>query len=474
MCEYAWALMRAHIFGLLLLSTCNFNPDHINDLPTELLNQIFRDAAADLPSLSKVSRRFHGMAQPQLYKNVSFGKEPQRFSSCSLLLFMRTISTSPDLAKKVKSLEMSCMQRCYQGADCGDFQWMKKEERVAIENICMGYVQNLQLWSRSDWTQELKNGTIGAFTQLLLLWLPNLVSISLQGQTWDAFHLLTLISRTVPKKTMFPHLKHLDLRCKSDHTGRKNTKFAFSGFRFLLRITSLRSLTVDMDEPSTPWPAALHAPREPSTLTSLEITLRHEENIGTILHLVPYLQKLTWKVSLEDKRNLSCDILQTALLGCSTLQKIRIIPKPAFGVFEQSPTVTLQGTISFIDFHHLRNLEIPFSMLLGWGEPNRVVLTDVLPKCLHHLIVLGNRMVKHQGEMWGTIGLLNVLRPYLVDVIHGQGPVPRELKTLTSRIGSYQSREHVSEQVESEYRPVTRLNDELRSVCKIVGVEFNP
>ena len=152
-----WALVRAHMTLLLLLSKCDFRPDFISLLPTEVLTQIFGNAFTDLPSLSKVSRRFHEIVQPELYKTVHFSKKPQQSCSHPLLLFMRTIGNNPDLAKQVRLLELGYTR---EGLEMSGhlilFTRFPKEEEIVIANMCADYVQNVQLSWLSNWGQDLK------------------------------------------------------------------------------------------------------------------------------------------------------------------------------------------------------------------------------------------------------------------------------------------------------------------------------
>lgn len=201
------------------------------------------------------------------------------------------------------------------------------------------------------------------------------------------------------------------------------------------------------------------------------ITSRYEEYLSSILFLVPRIQRLTWSFWLDDRESLACDKLQMSLGHFSnTLQAIRIIPKSRFVISPQWPgdEVILQKTINFAKFTHLYTLEIPFNMLLEWGELNMVFLTDVLPKCLKHLKLLYDPLVKHPMENWDKISLLNVLRPYLFDIVHGKGPVRRDLKTLTSNICVKPA--GTIEIVEDEWRK--DIQHGLRSICELVGVEF--
>ncbi|KAH7336085.1 hypothetical protein BKA65DRAFT_27537 [Rhexocercosporidium sp. MPI-PUGE-AT-0058] len=475
---YIWAFIRAATFALLL-STCNFTSDHLSALPIELLHQIFLDAQADLHALSMVSKHFRALTEPMLYKEIQLVKEPRQSHSHPLLLFMRTIGGRQDLADVVKSLELSSYQM---GFELGDHRSpvgiFAGREEVAIARMCAEYVVSAPLLSsRVAWMQELKAGTLDAFSHLLLVWLPNLNSISLQGYTWNKANLLTLITQGAVMRTMFLKLTCLDLRCKVDVHERRATKLTIQQFTQVLRMLSLRSLAVDMIESETSfWPLIDMEPSRRSALACLDVTLLHENNLGSILHLLPQLQKLTWTFWLNYKRplppnNMLCDKIQSSLDKCrNTLQELRIIPSHGFGRQWRISKVVLEGTLNLATFSSLRTLEIRFNMLMGKQEEDHVVLAEILPHSLEHLILVDNVRVRHNGGRWTIISLLNVIRPFLVNVIHGR-ELPWKLKMLTSRFCVN------SEWVGTGFRGESsawrmKLDSELRAVCDIVGIKF--
>lgn len=155
-----WALVRAHITLLLLLSKCDFRADYISLLPTEVLNQIFLDASADLPALSRVSKRFHEIAQPELYAAVSFIKEPRPSHAHVLLLFMRTIGKSPELAKYVKSFELNSTKNFFETSADESFSMKQREVEVAVARMCTDYVTNSRYLSEVTWKLDLKIGQL--------------------------------------------------------------------------------------------------------------------------------------------------------------------------------------------------------------------------------------------------------------------------------------------------------------------------
>jgi len=86
----------------------------------------------------------------------------------------------------------------------------------------------------------------GAFTDLLILWLPNFTDLSLRGYTWSKAHLLAMTAQGIDNKAMFTHLKYLDLRCKSEKSWLAAMNLRFPDLRAILQIRTLRSLAVDM------------------------------------------------------------------------------------------------------------------------------------------------------------------------------------------------------------------------------------
>lgn len=109
-------------------------------------------------------------------------------------------------------------------------------------------------------------------------------------------------------------------------------------------------------------------------------------------------------------------------------------------------------------------------MLFGRQEEDRVVLAERLPHSLEHLILVDNSRVRHNSGRWSTITLLNVLRPYLINIIHGQD-TQWKLKKLTSRI--YVDSEGKGVVFRDESAPWRKkFHTELRAFCDLVGVRF--
>ena len=288
---FLWALVRAHIILHLLLSKCDFRADYISLLPTEVLNQIFLDASADLPALSRVSKRFHEIAQPELYAAVSFIKEARPSRPHVLLLFMRTIGKSPELAKNVRSFEFNCTKNFLKTSADESFSMKQREVEVAVARTCTDYVTNSRYLSRVTRNQDLKIGQLqvhgnlhfranfskhvlttnrGAHTNLLLLWLPHLKSLSLQGYTWHRVGFFALVEWTIEEKTIFTQLKHLDLSCKPDFYQTTSTKLLLGDFKLVSQLPSLRSLAVVLFEfEEAPLPCVADNPPNQSAVTSL-------------------------------------------------------------------------------------------------------------------------------------------------------------------------------------------------------------
>ncbi|XMA09050.1 hypothetical protein WAI453_001841 [Rhynchosporium graminicola] len=161
---------------------------------------------------------------------------------------------------------------------------------------------------------------------------------------------------------------------------------------------SLRSLAVDMIEPEVGlWPVLPTNAGANNAWTSLDVTLLHEVNLGRLLILAPRLQNLIWTVWTNRRRprpanNFDLSALQASLSILSdTLQTIRIIPE---------------------------------------HEADGMVLAERLPRCLEHLNLVNNKDIKYDAQQWTTMGLLNITRRFLADVVNNSGG-QWMLKTLT-------------------------------------------
>ncbi|KAL2069166.1 hypothetical protein VTL71DRAFT_15504 [Oculimacula yallundae] len=445
---YLWALLRVTMFSFTL-ATFKIRPDRLSALPNELLVQILQHANPDLYSLSLVSKQFHSLTEEILYKDVRIVKEPRRGHLHPLLLFMGTILKRDDLKTVVKSLELNSYRMGFEngGERRRETIAMRKKELFILLHCLKNVVSSPHLPARLAWTEELQAGTLDAFVHLLLTWLPNLTSVSLHGYTWNKPNFLTMVTQGAGTSRMFQHLKHLDLRCKVDVHEIRATKLTIQQFAQVLRISSLRSLAVDMVESETAvWPLVDADPAQRSALTALDVSLLHEQNLGRLLHLVPCLQKLTWTFWHNHKRpilpsNMDCAQLQASLSRRSdTLQDLHIIPEHGFYRQWRLSRVTLDGTMNLSAFSRLRTLEIPFNMLVTHQEAsNGPVLAERLPTCLEHLVLLDHKKLLQADELRLMILLIALLSaPRFVDRSdHSSLPGPQTALLTRSAVVSF-------------------------------------
>lgn len=466
-------VVKAAMFAVILFSTCTFKRDYINELPNELLEQVFQNAE-NLPCLPYVNRRFRYNAERQLYKSIRLIEEPRPAQSHQLLLLIRTLHERPDLLKKIKHLELNLYGMPFEaGHHRGPLSTPPGETEVQVATACARAVMGDQSFTyKAAWAQELRAGTLDAFVIYLLVQLPKLISVSLGGYTWNKIQFLAVISHgALPgpfgASARFQRLTHLNLRNRVDVHERRATKLTLSQLQQILKIRTLKSLAADMIESETglwAWPPVPGAFDEPYRLTSLDITLLHEQNLNRVLSLLPALEKLTWTFWLNYKRplgsvNMTCGRLQDALdRRRDTLKEIRIIPEHGFGRQWRVNKVGLENSLDFSAFPNLRILEIPMPMLLGpsWG----VTIGNVLPLRINHLVLLDHAKFRHDGVAWNPVSLVRAFQVYLDNAVNSGGP---HLSAITSKLVDRQG-----------LNPSTWLaiSNGLKRTCDSIGIDF--
>ncbi|KAG4432577.1 hypothetical protein IFR05_011934 [Cadophora sp. M221] len=357
------------------------NRDRFSSLPAELLEQVFLDAEADLNLLSMLE-----LWGPKNY-----------------------------LGNVAEEKEVAFARLCV--------------ARLAATILCVG-PNRPHLELRQIWSQRMENGGLDAFVHLLLLILPYLTSLPLQGYTWSRrrivdcwdFHFIAFGGDT---QRLFQRLTHLDLRSKVHiHDSSNATNLELVDFIRVWRISSLRSLAVDMIESAMDFYPLLHPFYRPlqSDLISLDVTITREGNLRPLLHHAPKLQKLKWTFWLNCDRlyvreGIACDTVRTSLGSYqNTLQELRITPEHGYTSDWRARGVKLQGALGLKTFSSLHILEMPFNMLMGQEEGDGVCLMDALPRTLEHLILIDNPGLRNYGVTWDVISLLKVLRQLLVNL----------------------------------------------------------
>ncbi|CAL3964174.1 unnamed protein product [Diplocarpon coronariae] len=378
-------------------------------------------------------------------------KEPRSGpqNSHPLLLLIRTIQKRPEVTMFVRHIYFHLHGMAFEkGHYRTPLARYPGSLEAKISSECAAFIVGSGLAYRIPWCQELRAGTLDAFVIYLIVRLPLLESISLQGYTWNKIQMGSIIiQRTLDNKyvTPFKHLIRLDLRNPVDVHERRASKLTLNHFQDLLRISTLRSLSADMIESEMglwPFPSPLppHSSIE-SSLTSLSITVLHEQNLERLLSNLPALEELTWTFWLNYKRPMGsnemyCDRVRDALLRRSdTLKVLRIIPTHGYGRQWRANRVGIQGSLDLSTFGKLHTLEIPFNMLLGGGPG--VTMNEVLPLSLKHLKLIEHHNFRQYMFAWDADSLLQTLLPFLEGAQkeaggHNAGDDAPRIQTLTS------------------------------------------
>ena len=169
-------------------------------------------------------------------------------------------------------------------------------------------------------------------------------------------------------------------------------------------------------------------------LTSLNIHLLRESELGEILSAAPKLRKFKWRYYFDgDNMNMEpvlriidCEKLIGALSHVqSVLEDFTIRGDATFtyeiggydGEDEDDPLTSLRGIkdlLRLTDFHELKKLEAPLVLLLGPNSDKFAKFANVLPKNIQHVII--NNDLCHDFKIyWRSESVLAALDRWLAD-----------------------------------------------------------
>lgn len=192
-------------------------------------------------------------------------------------------------------------------------------------------------------------------------------------------------------------------------------------------LPSIKYLKTLVDNPATfIWPGKY--PPNPSSLTSLDLTILREGHLGQVLSATQGLQKLHWdwyyRPDLQD--HFVTDIIDLDQIAADlshvqeTLTDLTITAGSDVSQADpEPPELKFRGSFkTFSGLHMLKKLEVPILFLLGFSPsaPNVVCLKDALPKNIEWLNFTDDLGFQQEWEWeWETLYLLGAIRSWLQD-----------------------------------------------------------
>ncbi|KNG85197.1 hypothetical protein ANOM_008094 [Aspergillus nomiae NRRL 13137] len=388
---------------------------------------------SDLSAVCLMRRSWRFVAEPLLYAHIEWTWTESQ--NPPIAQFLRSIVHRPELASLVHAVILNgdCFER-------SRLAYKQKSPKLPVTEDVLDElvrcIEKIDIPYGEQWIQELRAGTMDAFSALLLSRLPNLRSLYL-GKNFareSRFMGLMLRSALCDKSqdndlhsfaslrdvsAMYPY-PGLFIR---GYTDARNTADALT----LFYLPSVERIRVLVDNPATfMWPRKY--PPNPLRLASLDLTMLRERHLGQVLSVTRGLRKLRWdwyfRPDLEDHFVTDIIDLDQIAAGLShvqdTLTDLTITAR-SDGVDGdiEFPDITVSWSFkAFSGLHMLEKLEVPIPFLLGFSPllPNVVGLEESLPKSIQWLTLTDDLCLQcDSGWQFETEYLLGAFRSWLQD-----------------------------------------------------------
>ncbi|KAK1580595.1 uncharacterized protein LY79DRAFT_560906 [Colletotrichum navitas] len=438
----------------------------LTEFPAELLGQIFRGLPqADLASLCKVQSTLREAAVPLLYENVHFLWND--LDVPPIIQFLRSILIHRDLALHVRHLELlgTSFHRSSPYAT----------PKIPVDTNLIGplisAIENLSLPYESSWVEQLRAGTMDAFTALLLTRIPKLRSLRIEGN----FSQEARLSGNVLRSALCDHSGTNLPGFEDLHT--VVSKSVWSRTRIIMMpntedllplfyLPTLRKLEALIDTPQSgqiKWPIS---PPRLSNLTSLNLRVLRETSIEQVLRATPCLKSLTWHwVYLAEERELpwgpiiNLEMVASAL-SCvrDTLENLKISASVCLGVHNiDYDSMEVRGDLRSLSAFQLKTLQMPWPFFVGLSIDRGLQFGQVVPTSVEHLIVSEDfPMIEWEDEE---------MIEQLLEYVGGLQPSGDQLRSL-HLVSHYDSFPWINSDKSAKRR------EDITEVCTKHGVEF--
>lgn len=378
----------------------------------------------DLRTLCLVNKSWRTECEPYLYAHFECLWWPQRLLPCSpsLVRFVRTILTRPELGGHVRSLLLKgdCEDHRLKVHRSGTVRSRSPAEEPArslaedaIEQVCRDHA--LSEAFVKQWKDSLYAGSADAYVTLLVSNIQQLQTLSLGDSYTGDMTLLGhyILNLAMQGRSHLFGIKDVSLLILADdwensHFDGGPLKGEFTGnLTPFFYFGTVKRLSVALSNPELlSWPIQ----REPdlSNIVDLHLQLIRESHLRCILGLTTRLRtfRYDWfhapyQSHTTDQPTIDLDLLIGALsLVKSTLQHLDI---RAYYTDEHDPhrePLSIRGSMQpLAAFAELYSLTIPMLFLAGdWGPPALLSLTDATPHVLRYLTITDE--LQEADERW--------------------------------------------------------------------------
>ena len=450
---------------------------NIHQLPQEVLRNtsdyLYR---RDLLRFSLVSKPIRTVVEPSLYREIDLSWNPQarrsRKHDAPVHRLLRSIISRPDLAQHIRDLRFRGEKRSFGPQERRDTRkplpvgsprslWKsyQKSDLTSAEMTGMeSLIRSLKLPAEERWLEGLRQGWVDVFVALVISRASNLRDLGLNSDFQRETDLIgILIKEAVSRspKLCFAALESItfgiDIEYNRDVV---NHDVDLNQILPVFSIPSVKSLCMALPAKEITWPKD-QVPT--SSLTSL--TLHHsqlsEEMLGQLLRCTPSLRSLDYRSWYNIESNgrpnrefeelLDCVKLSASLAHVQeTLEDLRICARfiaPQEMFPEDETHRPMKGNLdSLHKFPHLRNLDIPIVVLLGWtphhddDDSLSPKLRDLFPPSLRNLVLTDDLQEMGQDE-WYYPEVIQLFQEALEDQDKDKGGLAN-LKGIMLRLNS--------------------------------------
>ncbi|KAK8045899.1 hypothetical protein PG996_013963 [Apiospora saccharicola] len=368
-----------------------------------------KNIANSFHALCRVNKRLRAVAEPRLYSELRWAWRftwpeapphpyPMNIQVPPFIPFLRTISSRPELATFVRTIDLSCGSFNTHAASCH----MKDKPPLptvgADMNALIGMVHSFGVQYAHCWVKQLRRGRAEAFVALLLALTPNLQHLHMDEEYLPEHLLGDLLATTCGRQTSAGGIhESMDVSDFSTRLSQTSNTVDLLSLFYWPAAANLCQLSGTLATPSA-GPAAREA--SPKDILSLNLTMRRENYVRRVLSTTKKLETLRWRwpgeLFSQDLNEIElCFRLDTAMRCVSHVRESLTDLAITVGHVELEyahhyDTVTTRGSmIELAGFPRLRSLEVPLIFLTRSFTPDDLQpIEQSLPPSLESLTII--------------------------------------------------------------------------------------
>ncbi|KAK8137178.1 hypothetical protein PG984_005118 [Apiospora sp. TS-2023a] len=398
------------VYGWIEYSSTFYQDGVDPGFPPEIIGLIFDLLSTpEFHALCLVSKRLRSVAEPRLYSELRWTWSftwpeapphpyPMNIQVPPLIPFLRTISSRPELATFVRTIDLSCGSFNSHAASC-HMKYKPPLPTVGADiNALTGMVHSFGVPYADCWVEGLRGGDAEAFMALLLALTPNLQHLHMDEEYLSEQRIGILLTRAclepISVRGMYDSVDSSTFSACLSQTS--DTVDLLSLF-YLPAAQSLKRLGADVATPSAGSAARETSPKD---ILSLNLTMRREDYVRRLLSKTKNLETLRWQwpggpTYLNGTEMELCFRLDMAMRCVSHVRESLTDLAITVGHVELEyahdyDTVITKGSmIELAGFPKLRSLDVPLIFLTRSFTPDDLQpIEQSLPPSLESLTIM--------------------------------------------------------------------------------------